>query len=628
MSPDELYRLEGKLNGNPVDWDLRLAVIQGHVLLGQMQEAKRWVRESPEEAGSPPAHLQHRLHRLLSEGQSAAEEFARLEGAGTAVVGGTLYSGSVLPLHVERENAVGTETEEVASASEVGEFTGGAEALAGVEPAIQDEFQNLDTTIDTGEVAEPKVAVTTGCEDGVVVRVGPAREKLRRLENSGFVMESALEFPPREREPEAGRKVSALSFALLTHMVLVFLLGAIVIAIPRPSPPQIVAVNVARDQILDVPPKRVDKVQTPDRSASTAAATVVISSTVATPVAVPEFDKAAPVNVAAMVSDVKAGLGMSLEGEAEESDVNFFGIQSGGRRIAFIVDAAPSMLVDEKGGMFAYDKVKDEVGQMLASLNRGTSFNIFLYEGKKLKVYQEELVPARPSNVRLAITWLDPLNRDYGSLGLGRADSDGGVGSGAEPISSGDISGYAKAIQAALEMDVTTVFCIAGGYRRIARAMTPEMAKKAAAGTPGTIDAGERAAWNRAVSKTREWLRKENDARWEQGLPPKVVVNFSALVRQVTGASPPRVRGGGGTGVRRPPPYSPEEIEEHIKNLVKRYYRERDKDLPQLNLVLFLGKGEEIGEYKDHFRRLTRRNRGKLKILEGLEALENVTAEG
>lgn len=622
MSPDELNRLEGKLQQSPLDWDLRLAVIQGHVLLDQMQEAKRWVRESPDEAGPTPPHLQHRLHRLMTEGQAAAEEFAREEGASYTVGGGVTYSGSVLPLHVEFEKAAAAEH------AREEEFSGGAEGLLGVAQAIQDEFPASKTPAPKADGDPPKVLVREERGDEVVVQVGEARKKLRELDNSGFVMESALEFPPHEREPAAGRKVSAFSFALLSHMMLVFLLGAVVIAIPRPNPPQIVAVNVAQDQILDVPPKRVDQVQTPDRSASAAVATVVISSTVPTPVAIPEFDQTSPVNVVAMVSDVKAGLGMSLEGEAEESDVNFFGIQSGGRKIAFIVDAAPTMLVDEKGGMFAYDKVKDEVSQMLASLNRGTLFNIFLYEGKRLKVYQEELVQARPSNVRLAISWLDPLNRDYESLGLGRNGSDGRVSGGNEPVASGDISGYAKAIQAALEMDVNTVFCIAGGYERIARAMTPEMVKKTNVGTPGTIDPGERAAWNQAVLKTREWLRKENDARRENGLPPKVVPNFSALVRQVTGATPPRARGGSGVGVRGSPPYTPEEIEEHIKNLVKRYYREEDKDLPQLNLVLFLGKGEDIGEYKEHFRRLTRRNRGKLKILEGLEALTDVTAGG
>ena len=101
-------------------------------------------------------------------------------------------------------------------------------------------------------------------------------------------------------------------------------------------------------------------------------------------------------------------------------------------------------------------------------------------------------------------------------------------------------------------------------------------------------------------------------------------------MRQIPGETPPRRRGGtpGSGGPPSPPSYTPEDIEDHVKNLVKRYYREGNRPLPQLNMVLFLGKGEEIGEYKDHFRRLTRRNRGKLKILEGLEALQDVTEGG
>jgi hypothetical protein len=46
-------------------------------------------------------------------------------------------------------------------------------------------------------------------------------------------------------------------------------------------------------------------------------------------------------------------------------------------------------------------------------------------------------------------------------------------------------------------------------------------------------------------------------------------------------------------------------------------------------MVLFLGEEEEIDDTdEDHFRTLTRRNRGKLKILRGLAALKNVTGSG
>ncbi len=625
MSHEDLNSLESILALVPCDWDLRLALIQAYVLRDQIDEAKRLVRESPDAAGPAPPYVQFRLHRLLTEGRSAAEEFAQEDTPGVSGMA-QVYGGNAI------DAAITATVEDVSSdggpvdyAIEEDNLAGSAEGLVGTgETTISPEQKPVlvEEGFGASRFSEPGEP-----EGKVLIKVGVSEERQWGLDHSRFVIESAEDFRPLQREADAGRKVSAFSFALMFHMIVVLILGAIVIAIPLPTPPQIIAVNVAADRILDVPPKRVDKNKTPDRSAASAQATMVISSSSPSPVTVPDFEETNFTDVSAYLTDMKAGLGMSLEGEAEESDVNFFGIQSGGRKIAFIVDASPTMLVDEKGGMFAYDRVKDEVSQMLASLNRGTSFNILLYEGKRLKVYQSELVQARPSNVRLAIEWLDPLNRNYESLGLGRAGGDVAVSSGNKPIASGDITGYAKAVQLALEMDVNTVFCIAGGYLRIARAAAPMTTK--VAGTPGKADPKEQAAWNKVVNKTREWLRRENEARKKKGLAPKVVTNFSVLVRQVTGATPPRARGGSGGGSARGlAPYTPEEIEEHVKNLVSKYYRDEDKSLPQLNLVLFLGKGEDIGDYKDHFRRLTRRNKGKLKILEGLDALEDVTAGG
>ncbi len=619
MSQKDLNSLESILALVPCDWDLRLALIQAYVLCDQKDEAKRLVRESPDAAGPAPAHVQYRLHRMLTEGRSAAEEFAREDAA----------NGVTSEVDVTSAAFVEQVTAGQPSSSVLDEVVGGPKSLPLAVEGSHEKPESGEVLIEEDFSARRPSVVSKieASNEQVLVKVGGSEQRQRALDNSRFVIESAEDFRPLQREAVAGQKMSAFSFALLVHMCLIFLLGAIVIAIPLQAPPQIVAVNVSADRILDVPPKRVDKKKNPDRSAASAKATVVISSSVASPVTVPDFQETASTDVAAYLTDMKAGLGMSLEGEAEESDVNFFGIQSGGRKIAFIVDASPEMLVDEKGGMFAYDKVKDEVEQMLASLNRGTSFNILLYQGKRVKVYQSELVQARPSNVRLAIEWLAPLNRNYKNLGLSRSADSASVIPGNEPIASGDISAYAKAVQIALEMDVNTVFVIAGGYVRMARTMPPTKTPATTATAP-QVDAKERAAWNKALQKTRDWLKRENEARQKKGLAPKVVINFAALVRQVTGASPPRARGGGGGGgARSKPPYTAEEVELHVKNLVNKYYREENKPLPQLNLVLFLGKGEDIGEYKDHFRRLTRRNKGKLKILEGLEALKDVTAE-
>lgn len=93
MSHDERESLEIMLDQSPMDWELRLAVIRAYVVRDDMDGAKRFVRESPEEAGPAPAHVQHRLHRLMTEGRPAAEEFARVDGGGFVVeTGGVQHS--------------------------------------------------------------------------------------------------------------------------------------------------------------------------------------------------------------------------------------------------------------------------------------------------------------------------------------------------------------------------------------------------------------------------------------------------------------------------------------------------------------------------------------------------------
>ena len=58
------------------------------------------------------------------------------------------------------------------------------------------------------------------------------------------------------------------------------------------------------------------------------------------------------------------------------------------------------------------------------------------------------------------------------------------------------------------------------------------------------------------------------------------------------------------------------------------YYRQANKKKPELNIVWFIGEDEEPGITVDtHFKNLTRRDGGEMRILEGLEGLTNVTGE-
>lgn len=58
----ELYE---ELSKSPEDWSLRLRLIESAVVGGDKAEAKRLVRESPDE-GPLPAELQARIYHLMT----------------------------------------------------------------------------------------------------------------------------------------------------------------------------------------------------------------------------------------------------------------------------------------------------------------------------------------------------------------------------------------------------------------------------------------------------------------------------------------------------------------------------------------------------------------------------------
>ncbi|MCP5539604.1 MAG: hypothetical protein H7A53_00385 [Akkermansiaceae bacterium] len=650
---EEIAELESLLARCPEDWSVRLRLIEERIARDDTDGARRLVRESPGDGPLPP-ELQYRLHTLMTRGKTALGLVEALpsfpapppapvdDPRPEAPTSGTSPNPSAETESTRSEAKPEAKTEEAQS--------DGLSRLARLEFGDDSPPENRGT----GPKEETKDAVSKPAEAEGKLKKSPAFIGIRRLDLERMRAAAAKKWSaydgdllltpidsgqPVERPPSAPQKASAVSLALLVHIVSIVVLGTIIISVPVKPPPQLVVTVAQSPREIDLVPMRIVPPSESKPSAASALAANVIGVLGDSSVSIPEMEKTDSVDVTALITGVAAvGQGMSFTGDtAERSDVNFFGISSGGRRIVFIVDATPFMLLDEKGGMFAYDKVKDEISIMLAGLNRGTWFNILLYEGGRLMAFAEEPVQAYPSNLRLAAAWLDPLNRDYNRLGL--RSQMGTLLEAAdeiEPIASRDLAHYAKAIQKAAEWRSGAIFCISSGYRQMRRSPTPEMEeemrKRRATdpGTPGSVSQAERNAWNQAVQRTRQWLRKENDARKEKGLPPKVVVDFNALVLEITGATPPRPQGGTPPGGARPnlPPYTPEDIETQVKNAVARYFRGEGKEPPSLHMVVFLGEGEDMDDQtKDHFQNLTRKNNGKFKLLRGLAQLEDVTQQ-
>lgn len=613
--------LYARLEEFPEDWENRIALIEIAIREDDPAAAKRLVRASPAHVATPP-EIQIRLHALLTRGKAALDPLPSPPEPMPAAVDPEVTAPSP-PREPDPSTPVATPSLDAG---------GGLAALVESDrtPAWrQRQDQPISSRTHRGR--------SSAASAPTLVRP-PARDKW--ADYDGGLELVPLEVPEKIEKPSsAPERMSALSLAIIAHFVLLIALSVVVVSVHRPEPPQLV-VSVVHEREAELVTPRITR-PTPEVRPSAASAQsvdVITSLSTSSNFNVPDVETPSDTLLATTLPGVApAGSGMSFSTAAvDSSDVNFFGLSGSGRKIVFIIDATPEMLVDEKGGMSAYNKVKDEVGIMLANLNRGTHFNLLLYQGKEVVAFRPEMVPGLPSNLRQAIEWLDPLNRDYGALGL-RGDFGTPVEVSANeklPIAAVDVAHYTKAVQKALEWQASAIFCITAGYRGMARAPTPEMLEKMSKmppADPGTVDPREQEAWQKAVAKTREWLEKENAARREKGLDPKVVTNFGQLVREITGATPPQRRGGNDGSNEMPgmPDVTPEDIERQVDLLVKWQFKEQGHEEPSVHMVLFLGEEEEIAdEEEDHFKNLVRKNRGKLKILRGLAALKNVTGAG
>ena len=435
---------------------------------------------------------------------------------------------------------------------------------------------------------------------------------------------------PADWVPKAGRpaetrdKISSVMVAVLVHVGLLVLGGLVTLALPLTEPPQIVAAVAPQAEEDQIEKKQVKKVRRQPPASAAPNAMTVVTPHVVSPVSLVSMPSANPVDVTIGLSGMGEAfeLGVSYESGGEESHVNFFGIKSSAKRMVFIIDAERYMLTDTKGGMPAYDKVKEEVSRLLDTLNSSTAFNLLIFEGGKVRNYAEELVPAQPSHVRRAAEWLLPVNTDYAALGL-RNDYNRDLkveDTGKTEIPGNRVSGYVKAIQLALQMDAHAVFVISSGWRSMGS--RPATEKQIAAAKErreawNASDGPEK--WNQAMAKARAWLKKENEARRKQGIAQKVVISLTGMARKLSPGVP--LPPGGASG----PAYTQEDAVENIKGTVEKFYLADKKPKPRVNFVLFLGEDEDNFRYEDHYKMLTRRNKGKLKVLKGLGALQNVS---
>jgi hypothetical protein len=303
------------------------------------------------------------------------------------------------------------------------------------------------------------------------------------------------------------------------------------------------------------------------------------------------------------------------------SSVNFFGIKSSGESVFFLVDASQLILVDEKGGIPAYTKVKEELANMIGRLSPATLFNIAFFHGwnqSNVNLFSQQMLSATEENVQRVARWAAPINKEFNLATIGPGRNNYQPKKGFEPMQ--NPMGLTYALMAAFERQPDTLFIICARWSPTLRQRTEREEREYQKYITGPDHVKY---WTEPRQKTFEYFNKLNEERRKKGLPPRVDINWRVCARTVLKLDV------------RDPPYlhvfwTFDDNFKTIRNAFVEYYRKEDKKPPVINIIAFAGEDEK--DDKAHWaglqnnwknlEELAKSTRGSFRILYGLKGIE------
>lgn len=314
------------------------------------------------------------------------------------------------------------------------------------------------------------------------------------------------------------------------------------------------------------------------------------------------------------------GIGFSMP------EINLFGIKGRGEKVFIILDASPSMMTDEMGGIPAYSLIKAELLRVLDELGPTTLFNIMVFEGNEARQLFPNMVAASPQRIGQVRAWIEPLNqvskgmgdRDYGLKTLGSGEA-----TGVTDVQAGAVTRKRTWLGPALHAQMNkadTIFLLTNGWG----AQTKSVGKGGVSREAWyQTSAGKK--WQQALEKGKKLLAEENQKRREKGQPPRVI-----------GSSPHSIVRAYFPGVEGPPNdeiyhYTPKDIANAFE-LARRQnagagglaggkgrLRDSKKDAFSFSVIHFVKAG---GETAGSFKELSSLCAGAYSKVEGLDAIE------
>ena len=344
-----------------------------------------------------------------------------------------------------------------------------------------------------------------------------------------------------------------------------------------------------------------------------------------------------------LLGGARGNIGMGI------SDVNVFGLTARAEKILFIVEANRRMVYDEKGGLNSYRVIKDEIADMVGNLSAGTLFNVMLADGKHIKLFKPQLVPAGSETAVDLARWFAPVNSSVKQLGIGSGSKVAQIETKLDKYQR-YYAGLRKwpveqaVAQVAMEMNVNAIFQIVGdhsGFNRIRLDLTPEErathnkdveAMRVKIKTDPKIiamSAARNAEAKEMKKKVASALAAENKRRAAKGQPPKVMSrNFERQIQEMglkwTTPRPPQIP-------RGPVIWADaKQVRRYFHALCQDLFIENRRQPPSMNVVLFLAGDEAFPDAKENaVKEFVRYFKGKMKIIRGLDEIKKAaTAKG
>ena len=213
----------------------------------------------------------------------------------------------------------------------------------------------------------------------------------------------------------------SLFLAVAVHLLLILGFGSYTLfkgsapRMPFTSEGGVPAEDVGMEAPPDEAPEMVEETSnesspTPSDTAPAEMDTVLAVAGVVSPSM--SFNAAPPVLAPAMAGGAekltsKTGGGRS---SGKASAVNFFGVKGEGTNVYFVMDLSDSMLETERGGVAGYAAVKNNLKQMIRSLDEGTRFNIVAYGASGADIFQPTSVPATGEMKKQAESFIAEYN--------------------------------------------------------------------------------------------------------------------------------------------------------------------------------------------------------------------------